>query len=371
MFQMDLTEAKDYKNLKSYLQKLENELGPRTQRLFYLSVPPQLSQPIIELLGTSGLARHRSTKLLLEKPFGTDFSSAKDLIARTTKYFKEVQIYRIDHYLAKEMSQNFIVFRDANYIFNHSWNNDFIEKIEIIASEKIGIEGRAIFYEQTGALRDTVQSHLLQLAALTLMENPEAEKLEEVPARRLRALKQLHIPTDMTPDSYAQCGQYEGYRDEVNNPGSTVETFVRLRLHSSDPRWEGVPIELVTGKSLAEKLTQIQITYKKGEQHESNQLIINVQPNEGIELRLWTKVPSYERRIDRHSLKLSFRDHFDVLPEAYEWVFLDAINSNHTLFTTSEEVLETWRIIEPIRQAWETKPESLIIYKSGTLAEDL
>src|ERR1035437_2486585 len=162
-FQMDIGDEKDYKKLDSHLRKIEKTFGTPTQRLFYLSVPPGVSKSIIELLGKSGLAKIKNTNLLLEKPFGVDLKNATDLARHVDKYFSPTQVYRIDHYLAKETAQNIIVFREGNSLFKKTWNKDFIESIEIIASEKIGIEGRANFYEQTGALRDFVQSHLLQL----------------------------------------------------------------------------------------------------------------------------------------------------------------------------------------------------------------
>ena len=367
MYQMDLAEQADYAALRSHLDKLSGQMGGGAQRLFYLSVPPQISRPIVEHLGKSGLAKDEGTKLLLEKPFGSDLYSAQELVEETRQHFSEEQIYRIDHYLAKEMAQNLVVFRQGNSLFKRTWNKDFIERIEIVASENIGIEGRAAFYEQTGAMRDLVQSHLLQLAALTLMTIPKAGSLQDVPRHRLDALRQLHLPDGGKElASYAVRGQYEGYRDEVSIPHSNVETYVDLQLESSDPAWAGVPIRLVTGKALKEKVTQVRITYKKDEEHEANELIIRFQPNEGVEVCLWTKVPGYEWKVEQHALNLAFKDHFPQLPEAYEQVLVDAINSNHTLFTTGDEVLESWRIIQPVQQAWELAGDDLVIYKPGS-----
>jgi glucose-6-phosphate 1-dehydrogenase len=366
MCQMDLAKTEDYKILKDHLESIEKEFGAKAQRLFYLSVPPQASRPVVELLGTVGLADSPHAKLLLEKPFGVDLISAQELILHTKKHFSEEQIYRIDHYLAKEMSQNLVVFRENNALFKNTWNKNFIESIAITASEDIGIEGRTTFYEQTGALRDVVQSHLLQLAALTLMETPKAGQFSEVPRRRLAALRQLHAPAQPV-SQYARRGQYIGYTDEVGNPGSMVETFVNITLGSIDPKWEGVPIRLVAGKALAEKTTEICITYKRAHEYEANQLRIKLQPNEGVELSMWTKVPGYEWKVERHALDIAFKDHFPALPEAYEQVLVDAINSNHALFTSSEEVLEAWRILEPIQEAWGMTTNDLIAYKQGTM----
>ncbi|MDX2775970.1 glucose-6-phosphate dehydrogenase [Streptomyces caniscabiei] len=364
MYRMDLAEAVEYDKLKAYLEKIEADLGAPAQKVFYLSIPPQFSRSIVERLGTVGFARDSTTKLLLEKPFGTDLMSARELVAETKQAFSEAQIYRIDHYLAKEMAQNLIVFRGSNALFRRTWNRDFIERIEIVASEKIGIEGRVEFYEQTGALRDLVQSHLLQLAALVLMNVPRADALDTVPVLRYDALKQLRLSAD-TP---AIRGQYDTYQQEAGNIGSTTETYVDLTLESLDERWLGVPIRIVTGKALREKATYIRIIYKKNEAHEANELVISLQPGAAIKLRMWTKVPGYERKLEQHDLKISLEDQFPIMPEAYEQVLLDAINTNHALFASSDEVLETWRIIQPLLDAWQMDMAPLTQYEKGTVA---
>jgi glucose-6-phosphate 1-dehydrogenase len=365
MYQMDLIALQDYQRLEAYLEDISQAMGG-AQRLFYLSVPPQVSRPIVELMGEAGIAAKPDAKLLLEKPFGTDLASAEELVEQTRKHFAEDQIYRIDHYLAKEMAQNLIVFRRDNSLFKRTWNKDFIERIEVVASEAIGIEGRAAFYEQTGALRDLVQSHLLQLTALTLMAIPKNADLKEVPAFRLKALQSLHIDPQKTVSDSVIRGQYNGYRNEVGDARSSTETYVDLHLQSADPAWQGVPIRLVTGKSLDVKATEIRITYKKDEDFEANQLVIRFQPNEGVEVCLWTKVPGYAWKVEQHSLHLAFKDHFEALPEAYEQVLVDAINSSHTLFTSSDEVLASWRIIQPIQAAWEMSDKDLVFYEPGS-----
>lgn len=362
MFQMDLAKASHYTALNNYLNSIEKELGKPVQRLFYLSIPPQFSRPVVELLGKAGFGKNSDTKLLLEKPFGVDLISAQELIAETKAYFTEDQIYRIDHYLAKEMAQNMIVFRQSNALFKRTWNNNFIERIEIIASERIDIQGRAAFYEQTGALRDLVQSHLLQLAALTLMKLSDNIQ-QDIPSLRRDALRQLHVARGTTPKR----GQYEGYRDQVNNQRSMTETYVDITFTSHDPLWKDVPIRIVTGKALASKYTQIKVVYKKEAAHEANELVISLQPNEGVSLQLWTKVPGYDRALEKHSLAIAFKDHFPALPEAYEQVLVDAIQANHTLFASSDEVLETWRIVDPIMKAWEMSADDLSFYAPGLL----
>jgi glucose-6-phosphate 1-dehydrogenase len=369
--QLDPTDPEEYKQLAETLNDIEHDWGMPAQRLFYLSVPPQVSRPIIAHLGEADLHAPPHTKLLLEKPFGTDYASAQQLVEQTRQYFSEDQIYRIDHYLAKEMAQNLIVFRQDNVLFQRTWDKAFISSIAITATEQIGIEGRAGFYEQTGALRDLIQSHLLQLAALVLMETPASGTLQEVPARRLDALRQLSVPSDKPLQAYIQRAQYKGYREEVGNTGSMVETYVRMMLRSSDPRWEGVPISLTTGKALDQKVTEIRITYKKEDSREANELTIRIQPDEGIELCLWAKVPGYAWRMEQRSLHMNFKDSYDMLPEAYEQVFLEAINGNHALFTSSDEVLETWRILAPIQSVWAMADDDLVVYEPGAKPSDI
>ena len=368
IYSMGLTDLDEYVKLHTHLEEIEKDMGGSVQRLIYLSVPPQISQPIVELLGESGMAKVPGTKLLLEKPFGVDLSSAQELVAQAKRYFDEDQLYRIDHYLAKEMTQNLVVFRQQNSLFKRTWNRDFIDSIEIVASETIGIEGRAEFYEQTGALRDLIQSHLLQLAALTLADLPVSVQDGDwkcVPTARLHALQNIITPQDVLKD--AKRGQYSTYRDEVNNPDTTVETFVSLTLHSKDPRWEGVPIRLITGKALDRKATEIRITYKQDSEGEANRLVLHIQPNEGVEIDLWAKKPGYDREQEKLSLDFMYSNHFPDLPEAYERVFVDAMRSDHSLFTGSDEVLETWRILDPVQKAWEMDSDDLLYYESGSV----
>jgi glucose-6-phosphate 1-dehydrogenase len=370
LFAMDSSGAQEYGRLGAHLLKIEKRFGAPAQRLFYLSVPPRASQPIIEMLGTSGLANVPGAKLLLEKPFGIDLASATHLVEKISAHFAPEQVYRIDHYLAKEMAQNLIVFREYNSLFRRTWNKDFIERIEILASEEIGIEGRVDFYEQTGALRDIVQSHLLQLAALTLMA-PETESHEDVPLRRLKALRSLRIPSNKSLRSYVQRGQYKGYREEVRNPGSKVETFVSMTLHSSDPRFDSIPITLVTGKKLDAKATEIRIFYKKDNDREANGLTLHLQPHEGVSMNVWSKRPGYEREIERRIFDFTYATPDEELPDAYEQVLFDTMRSDHALFLSSEEVLESWRIITPLQEAWGKSAADLRIYEGGSNPTDI
>lgn len=367
---MELDKKEAYEDLGRHLLEIEKSFSSEAQYLFYLSVPPQISRPIIELLGESGLAAKANTKLLLEKPFGVDLQSAQDLVSHVDLYFKAEQVYRIDHYLAKETVQNLVVFRQDNSLFQRTWNKDFIESVEIIASEKIGIEGRAIFYEQTGALRDVVQSHLLQLAALILMELPSDRNFNKIPDQRLAALNSLRLLEGRVEGNVIR-GQYNNYQYEANNPGSFVETFVSLTLESDIEHFAGIPIILSTGKALDIKETKIIISYKRNASHESNQLILHLQPDEGLELCLIAKRPGYNRQVEKHPLKFAFGEYYSRLPEAYEQVLFDAINSNHTLFTSSEEVLASWRILDPVLKNWSMNNDDLLIYEPGSKIEEI
>jgi glucose-6-phosphate 1-dehydrogenase len=257
------------------------------------------------------------------------------------------------------------VFLGSNTLFRDVWNNQFIEKIEIVAEESLGVEGRAHFYEQTGALRDIVQSHLLQLAALTLMDPcPDVFDFSQVQRRRLAALKDLQAQ----PESVVKA-QYSSYRKEVNKPDSQVETFVALELKSANHNWQGVPIKLMSGKRLHEKLTEIRIFFKKAQASQANLLRLRVQPREGIELELWVKKPGYDQNLQMLPLDFSYQQHFDRLPDAYEQVIVDAVRSRTNLFASSDEVLASWEILQPLLKRWDQY--QLQIYDPGTAADKI
>lgn len=360
LLQMDYGAAVEFQKLAKTLDKYPDE-----QVIFYFAVPPEAVLPIVRQLGKAGLNQSKH-KLLMEKPFGVDLNSAEKLISETDKYFKEDQVYRVDHYLAKEPAQNIAVFLGSNVLFRDLWSNKFIEKIEIVAEESIKIEGRGGFYEQTGALRDIVQSHLLQLAALTLMKPcSDVFDFSMVRQRRLEALQSLKVDLNR-PITKAQ---YQGYAEEVDNPNSQTENFVSLTLKSSDPAWDGVPIELTTGKALAEKLTEIRVYFKKTQSAQTNLLRLRLQPNEAIELELWVKKPGYEQELQKLPLDFVYNRHFDRLPDAYEQVIVDAIRSRTNLFASSDEVLASWQVLQPLLNKW--GEHKLKIYKAGSTVEDI
>ncbi|MFZ2544856.1 MAG: hypothetical protein WAW80_02680 [Candidatus Saccharimonadales bacterium] len=359
LFQMDLDNPNDYIKLREYIAETPDE-----QVLFYLSVPPESASGIVENLGQAGL-NGQHNKILLEKPFGRDLASAHTMIEHTASHFHESQIYRIDHYLAKEMAQNIVMFRARNAIFSHLWSNQYIERIEILALESIGIEGRTAFYEQTGALRDIVQGHLLQLLALTLLELPDELEWDNLPALRSAALSAVQ---PVNPIKTVR-SQYEGYREEVDNSESLVETFVSIELESLDPSWQGVPLVLTTGKALNSKKTEVRVHFRRQNDAQSNYLIFKIQPNEGIVLDLLTKKPGYDKEVSHQ--KLSFMYPSDQrLPDAYEQVLVDAINSRKSLFATSGEVIRAWEILAPLQEFWQTD-EVITLYAPSSYARDI
>lgn len=354
IFSMDLANQEEYARLREYIA-----LGDDEQLLVYLSVPPQAATQIVDFMGAAGLTSP-NVKLLFEKPFGVDLTSAEEMIARTARYYDESQLYRIDHYLAKEMAQNIVALRGGNALFSHLWNNTAIEKIEVIAREKIDIEGRAQFYEQTGALRDIVQGHLMQLLALTLMDIPPQFDWDELPARRQEVLAHLR-PAD---PAKARRAQYEGYREEVGNPKSRTETFVSVELTSDDPRWANIPLRLITGKALDKKSTEVRVHFRKIHEAQSNCLVFRIQPDEGVEIELFTKKPGYEREFEKRQLMFSYPEQ-TVLPDAYEQVLVDAIRSRKSLFTSSSEVVASWRVLQPLLSAWEMDDRTIQMYTKG------
>lgn len=361
VMQMDYEADAGYLKLIKHLSK-----QPGRQVIFYFAVPPDAVPQIVKRLGKAGLntPKHR---LLLEKPFGRDLKSAKLLINSTEQCFKENQVYRIDHYLAKEMAQNIAIFLGANALFRDIWSAKYIEKIEILALEYIGVEGRGNFYEQTGALRDIVQSHLLQLAALTLMEPcDDFSDLKALPGRRLAALKHMSLAGK---DGNPVRGQYSGYMSDIGSESSDTETFVALNLKSSDPRWKDVPIQLASGKRLDQKLTEIRIYLKKVGGSRPNMLRLRLHPNEAIELGLWIKRPGYDHQLQNLPLNFVYGRHFDRLPDAYEQVIVDAIRGRSNLFASSAEVLSSWKILEPLLKGWERR--QLKIYRTGSTAEEV
>ncbi|HSX33607.1 MAG TPA: glucose-6-phosphate dehydrogenase [Candidatus Saccharimonadales bacterium] len=371
IFTMDLMDPADYKRLGKRLDAIEDEATVCMNRLFYLAIPAQTFAPVVAKLGTGGLNKscQHSTgdaRLLIEKPFGYDLTSAQELITELSHSFNERQIYRIDHYLAKETAQNILDFRFQNPIFKHVWANHAISHISITAAETIDIEGRTTFYEQTGALRDFLQSHLLQLLALVTMEEPDSLTASGIHREKLTLLEHVAI---IAPNKVAQQtvrGQYEGYRREVDNPDSATETFAAVRLYIENARWRGVPVLLRTGKALAEKTVEIVMTFAdKQDDQRKNMLVIHIQPGEGISLQLLAKKPGFTNEVEPVQMDFCYSSAFpgeNGHPDAYERVLMDAFRGDKTLFATKEEVLASWRILDNVVQEWAKNDTGLVIY---------
>jgi glucose-6-phosphate 1-dehydrogenase len=372
---MDITKSSEYEKLLVSLNSLEDKYGVCLNRLYYLSIPPQVFMPIVRYMGENGLntsCQHgiAETRLLVEKPFGYDYDSAEELIKETSKYFKEEQVFRIDHYLAKETVQNILSFRFSNAVFESVWDNKNIGKIEITAIEKIGIEGRSVFYEQVGALRDIIQSHLLQLMAVVMMEEPKVLESKEIHKSKLELLESVVPISKDEVSKLTVRAQYETYRNEVNNPKSRVETFAAIKVSINNSRWSGVPIILKTGKKLSEKKTEVSVIFKPSTSDKSkhNRLTFRIQPNEGIQVELFVKKPGLDNQLEAVDMDFSYSRFFDAKsnPDAYERVLVDAIKGDRTLFTTSQEVLAAWKIVDPILEYWSQTDDGLLTYKNDS-----
>ncbi len=351
----------DYQELSRLLDGFDED-GPRT-RLFYMSIPAAAYPPIIKNLAASGLNGEHN-RLLLEKPFGYDLASAEKLIDLLSHGFSERQIYRIDHYLAKETAQNLLTFRLHNPIFIPLWNCEHIRRVHIRALETITVEGRAGFYEQTGALRDFIQSHLMQLLSITLMDVPE-----EMTSQAIHRSKQAFLE-DLLPADPAEAvrGQYRTYREEVGNPQSQIETYAALKLRHRSERWKHTEIILETGKAMDRKTTDIAVEFKTPHERRHDNLIFRIQPGEGISLDLVVKEPGFDDRMQHAAMDFryheAFKDHERI--DAYERVLMDAIRGDQSLFASDREVLATWRVLQPVLDAWTGGGQGLHIYEDGS-----
>ncbi len=361
----DVTDDALWRDLKARLAAIDDERGTRGNRVWYLATLPTFFASISEQIGKSGLLDtggwHR---LVVEKPFGMDLASARELNATLATTFSEDQIFRIDHYLGKETVQNFLVFRFANAIFEPIWNRRYIDHVQITVGEDMGVEDRAAFYEQTGALRDVGQNHLMQMLALVGMEPPVAWDAEAIRNEKVQVLKAVHR---FVPDECEHCvarGQYDGYRDADGvDPRSSTETFVALRVSIDNWRWAGVPFYLRTGKRLAAKATEVAIHFQQVphllfektavEELDPNVLTIRVQPDEGISLSFGTKVPGPEVNVSTVDMDFDYESDFGSgTPEAYERLLLDCMNADATLFTRADEIEEAWGIVDPVLEYW-------------------
>jgi glucose-6-phosphate 1-dehydrogenase len=388
--QSDFGDESGYKTLADKLDKIDKERGTRGNRLFYFAVAPDQFEPILKHLKAVGLNQAREgswARVIVEKPFGTDLASARELNRVIHSAFAEEQTYRIDHFLGKETAQNILVLRFANAIFEPLWNTRYIDHVQITAAETLGVEGRAGYYEGAGALRDMVQNHLLQLLCLVATEAPtdlSADSIRDEKVKVLRALRRMRekqVAIDVVRGQYAEGainGQpVVGYRAEKNvDPKSMTETFVALRLNIDNWRWWDVPIYMRVGKRLPKSGTEISVHFKNAplvlfnkESSEQNVLVIRIQPDEGISLRMQAKVPGTSFRIEPVKMDFHYGTSFGkASPEAYERLLLDAMSGDATLFARRDEVEEAWSFIDIIENAWASKAVApgLSFYPAGS-----
>jgi len=358
-----------YLALKDELKKIDDERGMCSNKLFYLSVPPRFYDMILENLDRSGLTEECApgegwTRLVVEKPFGSNEKSAKALDARVAKFFKEDQIYRIDHYLAKEMLQNIIAFRFGNNLFEKEWDGDFIEKINIRLFEKIGAEDRGAFYDNVGALEDVGQNHLLQMLALVTMESPKDASPDAIREARAELLKTLKIPSIQEAGKMSFRAQYEGYRSIKGVASdSSVETYFRIKGFIENSRWMGVPFILEGGKRLGEPLKEIEITLRHPNpclcppgNHIKNRIMIHLEPREGITAVFYAKKTGLTQELEERVFTFRLREGERVksqYTEEYERLLIDCVKGDQTLFVSSPEITAMWKFIDPFIASWE------------------
>lgn len=387
---IDTSNESEYKLVENKLDSISNLFNYNGNCIYYLSTPPSLYEIIPKNLALQGLNENGEgiKRLIIEKPFGYDLQSAKDLNKDLLKYFNEDQIYRIDHFLGKETVQNLLVTRFSNGIFEPLWNRNFIDHVEITSSESIGVGSRGGYYENSGALRDMLQNHLLQMVGLVAMEPPSSLDSRAIRNESLKVFQSLRPIKEEEVNKIAIRGQYVaskikgeqvlGYREEEGvDPNSKTETYVALKFYIDNWRWGGVPFYVRTGKRMPTKVTEIVIHFKqtphylfskKDGSEACNQLIIRIQPDEGILLKFGMKVPGAGFNVQNVNMDFHYSDLSNVnLPTAYERLLLDAMLGDSTLYARGDAVEEAWKFLSPIQNAWENdKSIKIYGYPAGT-----
>lgn len=374
-FEGDFTLTETFRRLGEQLDANDKTWKTRAVRLFYYSVAPRFIEPISLFIAKYKLAGNiELDRIVVEKPFGSDLHTARELNELLTKHFKEKQIYRIDHYLGKETVQNLLAFRFANIVYESIWNHNYIDHIQVTVAESIGVGGRGGYYEQAGALRDMIQNHLLQLLCVVAMEPPVSMNAEEIRNKKADVLKAVRPLTKKDVKENVIRGQYSAgnkqpaYRKEPNvNPKSNVETFVALKLFVDNWRWQNVPFYLRTGKSLAKASSLIVVQFKPVPHNlfdnkvitdsRPNQLIISIQPEMEITLLFHAKEPGVQMKIKPVEMDFTYKESYDApVPEAYETLLLDVLEGDAALFMRADQVEEAWKIVTPILDSWKKGP---------------
>lgn len=384
---LETSKPEAYGALKSRIRSLQSELNIPANILYYLSTPPALYGVIPVCLAEQGLHSENDgwKRLVIEKPFGTDLASARALNAELLKHYKEHQIYRIDHYLGKETVQNLLVFRFANEFFEPLWNRKYVDYVEVTAAEQLGVEKRGGYYDQSGALRDMVQNHLLQVVGMIAMEPPshfDARSVRNETSKVFQSLRPLDHPEDhvvLGQYTASQCkGQSQpGYREEEGVPESSrTETYAALKLYIDNFRWSGVPFYLRTGKQMPTRVTEVVIHFRKtpvplfglGDDFENNNmLVLRIQPDEGIQLKFGMKVPGAGFKVNTVNMDFKYSDlKEDRMPSAYERLLLDALMGDATLYTRGDAVEECWNFLSPVLQRIAEGSFPLHAYPCGT-----
>ncbi len=381
--------TEDFEPLKSVLEEMDHYADEPLNHLFYLATAPKFFGKVVQQLGEVGLDKldNAKVRVVIEKPIGRDLDSAKALNREVLEVLDEDQVYRIDHYLGKETVQNILAFRFANSMFEPIWNSNYIDYVQITASEDLGIGSRASYYDTAGALRDLVQNHMLQLMALLCMEPPNALTANKVRDEKAKVLRAVQAPKFSEVSSMAVRGQYTsgtigsdnvpGYLEEEGvAAGSQTETYAALRLEISNWRWAGVPFYLRTGKRLARKVTEIAVSLKPvphlafqvhGAPPPPNELVFQIQPNEGVSISLGAKIPGAKTRIRPVNMQFQYGTSFtSESPEAYERLILDVMRGDATLFTRVDEVEALWEIVDPVLAYWAADPDKPAGYPAGS-----
>lgn len=375
-------DAASYRALKEVFDTTDAEWGLCSSKLFYLAVAPEFYEGILTNLSESGLAAPCApgegwTRVIVEKPFGIDLETAKAVDELLGRLFQEEQIYRIDHYLAKEMLQNILAFRFANNLFELHWDNTLIERITLKLHERIGVEKRGPFYDSVGAFRDVGQNHLLQMLALVTMEHPLSMDASAVQKMRADILEKLEVISERDIQKRTYRAQYEGYKGiQGVQSDSQTETYFKIRASLDAPKWEGVPIILESGKRLGEPVKEIVVTFKhpspclcpSNGPHHKNEIIIRMEPREEILIEFWTKKPGFAFETERREFHYMLRDQSKRVPyvEEYAKLLLDCVRGDQSLFISTAEIRAMWRFTDPIIAAWQKGLVPLHVYTPDT-----
>lgn len=380
--------AEGYTALKTRLEKMDQDLGANRNRLFYLAIPPEQYEQVIHHLGEVGLAQpcHDCgtwTRIIVEKPFGYDLESSRQLNASLLTHFSEDQIYRIDHYLGKETVQNILVFRFANELFEPLWNHKYVDHVQITVAEQIGVEGRGNFFDETGMMRDVVQNHALQILSLVAMEPPVSLDANAVRDEKVKAIRAIRSISKRDVVHNTVRGQYAGYRQEPGvDPQSATETYAAMKFYLDNWRWGGTPFVVRAGKAMPRRVTEVAVQFRATPQvlfaklnrddYRPNLLVLRIQPDEGIFLGIGAKEPGPSMTLKPVDLHFTYKDAFPgaQIADAYERLILDAIRGDASLFARGDEVEAAWGVLTPILEAWKERPGDVQPYFTGTWGPD-